>query len=126
MFKVFSVSVLLLFFVIIFKQHKPEYSFLFRLLAILSVFVPLIVLFDSIKDSLNGIINGAAFNRDYLKLAFKICAVTLCSGTVADICRDCNETALASITETVGRAVILVISFPVIRALFDFSSNILN
>ena len=59
----------------------------------------------------------------FLKIVFKIIAISYISEFTASLCRDAGESAVARHLETAGKLVILGISLPVITAFFETVIN---
>jgi len=55
----------------------------------------------------------------FFGLLFKAVGVSLLCGTAADICRACGEGSLANGVESAGKAVIVLLSLPVVKYLLD-------
>ena len=57
----------------------------------------------------------------YFKVALKALGIGYVTGFAADICRDAGQTSLASITETVGRCGIFLLSLPLVLNVVDLA-----
>lgn len=126
MLRVFLVSLLLLLIVNLFKYLKPEYAYLFRILSVCAVFVPLIAAFEGLSESLLSLADTGNVDFQLVKTALKISALTLCTQITADMCRDCHEAALATVIEITGRVTVLTVSFPIIMKLIQFGEGIIK
>ncbi len=45
---------------------------------------------------------------------------------VSDICKDCGESALSTLTETVGRIAVIILVFPIAEKLLELSVGMLR
>ena len=126
MLKVIGIVIIGLSLIVIIKSLRPEYSYLVRLAAVSIVFLSAIVAFDSVSSYIQSLSDFNNVDALYVKTALKITAVCIVCKIVSDICKDCGESALASQTELFGRATVLIISFPIIKNLFDFATGILK
>ena len=110
----------------VFKQLKPEYSFLLRFALCVPAIVLLISLIDDIFNemfALDGLYSGYL---TYLKIAVKVLGICYLSQTGADVCRDCGESALATQVELVGRIATVTVSIPIIKQLMEFSISLIS
>lgn len=55
-------------------------------------------------------------------IMFKSAGICLLCSVSADICRDCNESSLASKIEFAGKCTILAYCLPLIRTVFEYAS----
>ncbi len=60
----------------------------------------------------------AKLNTLYVTTIFKVVGVAYIAGFTAQICRDADEKALADAVEFAGKVIILVLSIPVVYAVF--------
>ena len=126
MLRVFAVCIILIGVVTAFKYVKPEYAFLFRLLCVFAVFVPLIAELERIMESLNIFADYAGINSEYLSVALRIAAVTIGSQLTSEICMDAQERAAAFAVELAGRAAVIIISLPIIKVIFEFTVKVFD
>ena len=69
-------------------------------------------------------VNSTSYG-EYMPILLKALGIGLTAQTVADICRDSGETAIASKVELVGKLEILLISLPLIESIIKMSGEIL-
>ena len=70
-------------------------------------------------DSLGRMSRGMGEAASYLKIMFKVLGVALLAQTVADLCRDSGESALAGQTETAAKILIVVMILPLLSAVTE-------
>ena len=63
---------------------------------------------------------------EYVKICLKILGISLATQTVSDICKDCGENALSTLTETVGRIAVIILVFPIAEKLLELSVGMLR
>lgn len=63
---------------------------------------------------------------EYVKICLKILGISLATQTVSDICKDCGESALSTLTETVGRIAVIILVFPIAEKLLELSVGMLR
>ncbi len=97
---------------VIFKKEKSEYSLF------ISVAVSIIVLLYILKaitapiQILKEKIDGLGIDANYFKVALKAVGISYLTSFIADTCRDCGQTALASKAELAGKTAIFLLSVP--------------
>jgi len=126
MLKVFALVACGVAMLIYFKQIKPEFSYLIRLCVITAVFGFLISGISSLSDSLTSQFSQFADVSSYIKITLKILGISLATQAVSDICKDCGENALSSLTETVGKVVIVILVLPIAEKLLELSVGLLS
>ncbi len=109
------VSVVLLVFV---KQTRPEFSIFLRVGVLLGIaFLTLNGLqrcaeaFSEIFQSVDGTYSA------YFTAMLKMLGLCITAQIAENICKDCGETALASIVETAAKCAILLIVLPIAKEL---------
>ena len=103
------------------KDKHRAFSFALILSGICIIAVYSVSGLKSIVASASSIAE-AAVSSELLTLMLKALAITLITGTLSDICRDNGESALAGITETASKIVIIVMLLP----LFEIVIEIVN
>lgn len=101
------------------KQYKSEYAVLISVVA--GVIVLLSVAVDMGKEILNvrNAVSRMGVDSSYFSVALKALGICIITGFVADTCRDCGNTALASKAELAGRCAIFVLSAPLLLSIFE-------
>ena len=126
MLKIFALVACCLALLIYFKQIKPEFSYLLRLCVIIAVFGFLISGISSLAENLTSRFSDFQSMSAYIKTCLKILGISLAAQAVSDICKDCGENALSSLTETVGKVVIVILVFPIAENLLELSVGLLT
>ncbi len=106
------------------KQYRPEFSSVVSTAASVTVLVlvaeaaiPLIEEYFGIADKLS--VDSTVFN-----IMFKALGISYLTYFAADICRDMGQTSLASKVETAGKFTIVILSFPIIKQIISFVSEL--
>ena len=88
----------------------------------------LMMFFDEIREEIVYLYNLCCDNKygNYFKLLLKGVGVAYIASIASDLCRDCGELQLADRVELAAKAEILIIAFPLIRMLIEFSEGILT
>lgn len=126
MLKIFVLVICCLALLIYFRQIKPEFSYLLRLCVIALVFGFLISGISVLSENLSYRFSQFASLSEYVKICLKILGISLATQTVSDICKDCGESALSTLTETVGRIAVIILVFPIAEKLLELSVGMLR
>lgn len=79
----------------------------------------------SVIDLLRNIASKTAINNEFLGLLIKITGIAVLTEFAVSICKDSEETAIASKIDMGGKVVIISMSIPIISALLETIIKIL-
>lgn len=77
-------------------------------------------------EQIRDIFTDAGVPESYLSLIFKAAAVCFITQITCELCRDCGESAIASAAELWGRAALTLMAIPLVRALTERISELLE
>ncbi|MBQ9898882.1 MAG: stage III sporulation AC/AD family protein [Ruminococcus sp.] len=104
---------------VLLRQYSREQSLMAALAASCAVGGACIVLLSTFIGELGDMFTAAGVSDAYISLIFKAAAVCFITQLTCDICRDSGETAIASAAEMWGRAAVTFMSLPVLSALLE-------
>lgn len=108
------------------KKENPEYALLVGLSAgIITMFL----IFASLGDSIAYLIEkieSYGIKTEYFSVALKALGIGYITSFVADACRDCGQTSLASKAELAGKTAIFIISLPLLITVLDIAVGFLK
>ncbi len=107
------------------KDKHRVFSFALILSGICIIAVYSVSGLKSIVASASSIAE-AAVSSELLTLMLKALAITLITGTLSDICRDNGESALAGITETASKIVIIVMLLPLFENVIEIVNGLVK
>ena len=107
----------------ILKQTKPEFAIQVVLIATVLLFTFALSLSTTVYDYILQLCNLSGIKSEYLKIVFKIIAISYISEFTASICRDAGESAVAVKIEMVGKLIITASSLPVFKELISLLSG---
>jgi stage III sporulation protein AD len=91
------------------------------------------ILFFTAAGELSGIINSVSdfssmseVTAGYIKLMMKILGISLLTQIVCDICRDNGENALASMTGTVAKIIIVALILPLFETVINIVGGLVK
>ena len=122
-FKIIGIGAVCAFLNAIFRKNQPEYA----------VFIPvafgiiMLSLFASVFSQITGKVNAIARESNidftYLGIIVKVVGIAYVCEYSSAIFNDAGEMAVAKKIEFAGKAVIFILSLPVIESLFDMISR---
>jgi len=120
-FKILIICIVAAIFSVIFRQHRPEFSIL---LALVTAVLALYLVFNALISPISRIsqkLEGYGVELSYFKVALKALGIGYVTSFAADICRDAGQTTLASLSETVGKCSIFLLSVPLVINIVDLA-----
>ncbi len=106
-------------FSLVLRQKAPEYSFLIA--AAIGIFV-LIFVINAILEPINQItekLNDSGIETRYFTVALKAVGIAYITDFIADACRDAGQASVAAKAELAGKAVIFLISVPLLMSVLE-------
>lgn len=122
--RVIGIALVALVFGIFFKQYNKTVALLLVLVSSLLVFWQSFSAVSEITAALKSITSGISEASSYIKIMFKVLGIALIAQLAADMCRDCDESALAGQTETAAKIAIIVVVLPLIQAVLKIVSGL--
>lgn len=113
-------------FAVSFKTVKSEYGILICVAVCMLLFIFGIGKLSAIVQGINSIKNYMNIDSVYTDIIVKIIGISYITEFAADICRDCNYSAMANQIQIFGKLTVVTMSLPVIITLFETISNILS
>lgn len=91
------------------------------------------IVFLNITDSIPPVLEKmdrlmaySGLDREYLTILFKALGICWLTQFASDVCRDCNEGAIASAAEIFGKIQLVVLSLPLFESLIDVVTEIME
>jgi len=91
-----------------------------------------IILFSVVKEfvavikSINLLGSYLSSTQGYIALMLKVLAITLLTQLVSDICRDNGENALADITETAAKVIVISLVLPLFETVINIVDGLIK
>lgn len=113
--------------VVVVRQQRPEIAVIVQLAGIVVLAILSIEYLKNIFAETDGLFSEAEFLNDgYLELLVKILGIAAVTKIGSDICKDSANSALATVVELVGKAVILAMCLSLIKTLAEISKGLLK
>lgn len=123
--KLCGIAVFAVIFILIIKQIKPEFAPIITISTSIILLTASLILVKPFVEFITETINSTSYGS-YMPILLKALGIGLTTQTVADICRDSGESAIASKVELIGKLEIMLISLPLIETVITMSGEILN
>lgn len=111
---------------VLLKKRESEFALLAVICAVVLIFITISEDLYDVISRLGELASGVGGIEPYIKLMLKVTGVSLAAQLLADLCRDCGESALASQTETASKIIILVIALPLFEAVIEIVTGLLK
>ena len=102
-------------------------------ITIYRILATVIILFLSIIDKLweafrflEGIYDNVTYGRSFFPVIIKVLAVAYITDFTAQLCRDSGENAIGSKVELAGKVMIFYLAMPVLSAILELISSLLD
>ena len=108
----------------ILRQGKSEYAVLVSSASCLLMMAGALRLLTPVLQYVNGLTSQGGLG-EYTGTVIKAVGIGMLTQTTSDICRDAGENAAAAKLELLGKAEILLLSLPLVKALLMAASEII-
>lgn len=122
--KICMIGLLCVFLCLIFKEMKSSFSLAVKIACAVFVFVVAVSILSPVIEFAKNTVD-TSFLSPYLSLLMKTLGITVTTQICADICRDCEEGAVASGIELAGKAEILLLSLPLIKEIIEIAEGVM-
>ena len=124
--KIVGVALISLILIIIIKQYRPEFALYISLVAGCIILVYAVDKLKIIVDLLTQIATKSGINSKFLNLLLKMTGIAYLSEFAVSLCKDAGETAIANKLEIGSKAIIIVMSIPIISNLLEVVLKVLQ
>lgn len=113
--------------VVVVRQQRPELAVIVQLAGIIVLAIFSMENLKNIFAETDGLFSDVEFLNDgYIKLLVRILGIAAVTKIGSDICKDSANSALATVVELVGKAVILAMCLSLIQTLAEISKGLLK
>ncbi len=126
-FKIIVIAFITLFVTLLLKQYgRKEYALLTVMVAGIITVLMLLPQLNLLIDTVKELVDLSGVENKYITILIKSLGVSIIAQLSADICRDNNNSSLADKIELSGKLIILILCIPMIKAVADFSLNLIG
>jgi len=108
------------------KQYKPEYAALVQLAGAVLIVGAAFRLIPELTGTAESMLSFAGIEGEWMKVLVKALGIAILSELAADVCRDNGSAALAGIVELAGKAAILLLALPLLRAVAEVAAGLIQ
>lgn len=126
LFKIAGISLLFVLMSVFLKINRPEYVFLLRVFAIISIIFLIIDYIESFIESSFEIFNLFNIESSHISLLIKITGIAIMTDFISDTLTDNGETAMANIVITFSKIIVTLLSFPVLNGIVAFCLKLIE
>lgn len=108
------------------KQNRPEYAPIAEIAAVAAVAAAVINIAEAVLRELSLVAELSQTGDECITLLIKALATAAVSQTASDICRDTGNSALAGVTELVGKFTIILFALPLIKSAVALAAELIN
>ena len=112
--KIVGIGFLTLILSLVLKEYKKEYAIYCALIGGMIILAASFGTIKEIVNFLNKISEGTSYNSEFIGLLLKITGIAILVEYATSICKDSEETAIASKIDFAGKIVIISMSIPII------------
>lgn len=107
------------------ERESKEIKLLLVLAAVSIIFFKSIESIYGISSEIRSLFSQADIDDQYIKILFKGLGICCITQLATDFCKDCGENAIAGQAEFAGKIALLIISFPLFKALIGIVKTLL-
>ncbi|MGN1481662.1 SpoIIIAC/SpoIIIAD family protein [Porcipelethomonas sp.] len=101
------------------EKYSKEQAVLLVIAVCTFIFMAVLSGIPDIAAKLDELTGRLQIDSEYITILFKALGICYITQFSADICRDCNETAIASAVEILGKIQLIVLALPLFEQLID-------
>ena len=124
--KIVGIGLISVVLIIVIKQYRPEFALYISLVAGCIILVYAVDKLKVIVELLNQIATKSGINSKFLNLLLKMTGIAYLSEFAVSLCKDAGETAIANKLEIGSKAIIIVMSIPIISNLLEVVLKVLQ
>lgn len=111
---------------ILLKQYKPEYAFGVSIASAIIFLLFIIAKIDFVANEIGNFISASGINTEHYEIVFRCLGICLLTNAAAETCKDCGQSSIASKVVIAGKAIILVMAFPLFSELMNIVIAVLE
>lgn len=124
--KCIGISICVLFCSLLLRNYNKTFALIVSVAGSAILFLLVSHQLSEIISQISSISSSIHSTAPYIKLMLKVLGITLVTQFVVDICRDNGENALASMTETVAKILVVSIVLPLFETIISIVSGLVK
>jgi stage III sporulation protein AD len=126
MIKLVGIAISVLFCSLLLKDKNRTFAIIISVAGGCMLFLIVSSELSDIVSSISDICSSMDSTAAYIKLMLKVLGITLITQFVSDVCRDNGENALASMTETAAKIIVVSIILPLFETVITIVSGLVK
>lgn len=110
----------------IIKQNRPEYAPIVEIAAVAALAAAVMKIAEDVLEGLALISELSQTGNECITLLIKALGVATVAQMAGDICRDTGNSALAGVTELVGKLTVIAFALPLIKSAVALAAELIN
>lgn len=107
------------------KKSSPDMGLMVALAVCTAVFAALLVPLREVMDLLRQMVDWSGVPEEFFTPLLKTLGVALVCRVGGDLCRDAGQSAMASLVEISGAIAAILVSVPLLRAVWDILQSLI-
>ena len=124
--KLIFASIVSLVAIMLLKKTKEEYALFISVFACISLMLASIAFISPVFEYIRSLKNISESTSLYTSLMIKSASCALLCSFASELCRDCGENSLAGKIELCGKCVILSLTLPLFKTVFEYVTKLIN
>ena len=117
--KIIGIAFVSVIIIVILKQYRPEFAIYASILAGVLILTLASNTLSGIIDMIKSISSKTNINSQFLMILIKITGIAILTEFAVSVCKDSEESAIASKVDIGGKIIIISMSIPIINALIE-------
>lgn len=117
--KIVGVSIFAVIMIIILKNYRPEMALVLSIITGIGIMLYAISKMSSVINVLNDLVSKSGVNTDFLLIIIKVIGIAYIVEFGKNVCIDAGQSSIATKLEMAGKAVIVVLTIPLISSLVN-------
>lgn len=117
--KILAICIITAVLAVTLKSKSGEYALLLSIGAGIVITVMLINAITPAIKNFNVLLKSYGISTEYFGVAVKAVGISYLSSFIADSCRDCGQSSLASKAEFAGKCAIFLLSLPLLTSVLE-------
>lgn len=117
--KIVGISIFAVIMIIILKNYRPEMALVLSIITGIGIMLYAISKMSSVINVLNDLVSKSGVNTDFLLIIIKVIGIAYIVEFGKNVCIDAGQSSIATKLEMAGKAVIVVLTIPLISSLVN-------
>ena len=126
MIKIAGIALCVLICCLVLKRYNPVFAAALSVVGAVILFLAVAGELGNVFSSVSRLASSVPSSAAYIKIMLKVLGITLIAQFVSDVCRDNGENALASITETASKIIVVTIILPLFETVIKIVTGLVK